>query len=60
LTITALPGNTVYGQALTLAGTEFVATGLVNGDTVTTVALTSAGTGSAVPVGNYAIVPGRS
>jgi sugar lactone lactonase YvrE len=44
LTITADNATKTYGQTLAFAGTEFVAGGLVNSDTVTSVTLTSAGT----------------
>ncbi len=43
LTITAKNAGKTYGQTLTLAGTEFTTSGLVNGDTVSTVTLTSPG-----------------
>jgi hypothetical protein len=43
LTVTAGSTSKTYGQALTFAGTEFTASGLVNGDAVTGVTLTSAG-----------------
>ncbi len=63
LTITA---NTnlakTYGQTKTFAGTEFTATGLVNGDTVTSVTLTSAGSPptATVPGSPYPVVPGAA
>ena len=59
LTITANNTNKVYGQTVTLAGTEFASSGLVNNDTVTRVNLTSAGAGAAATVAGspYAIVP---
>jgi MBG domain (YGX type) len=43
LTIAANAESKTYGQALTFAGTEFTTAGLINGDTVTGVTLTSAG-----------------
>jgi hypothetical protein len=43
LTITASSTSKTYGETLTFAGTEFSASGLVNGDTVSGVTLTSAG-----------------
>ncbi len=55
LTITANSTNKVYGQALTFAGTEFAASGLLNGDTVTNVALASTGATNTAAVGSYAI-----
>src|SRR5262249_60958589 len=47
-----------YGQAVTFAGTEFTTNGLVNGDTVTSVSLTSAGAPATAGVANspYSIV----
>jgi hypothetical protein len=58
LTITAGSTTKPYGQALAFAGTEFTATGLVNGDTVSGVTLTSAGAaaGAGVAGSPYAIV----
>jgi len=58
ITIAASDRTKTYGTAVTFAGTEFTATGLVNADTVTSVTLTSAGTAaSAAPVGSpYSIV----
>ncbi len=43
LTVTARNTNKVYGQTITFAGTEFTSSGLVNSDTVGSVALTSVG-----------------
>jgi hypothetical protein len=58
LTITANSAGKIYGQTLTFAGTEFTATGLLNGNTVTSVTLTSAGAAAAAAVpGPYPIVP---
>jgi YVTN family beta-propeller protein len=57
LTITANNGTKTFGSALTFAGTEFSASGLVNGDTVRSVALASAGAASTATVGRYDIVP---
>jgi putative nucleotidyltransferase with HDIG domain len=59
LTITADNLNKAYGETSTLAGTEFTATGLLNGDTVPSVTLTSAGIAADAPVGSspYSIVP---
>ena len=59
LTITANNTNKVYGQTVTFAGTEFTGSGLVNSDTVTSVTLNSAGTGSTAAVSGspYSIVP---
>jgi hypothetical protein len=55
--ITAKDASKTYGQTLTFAGTEFTASGLVNGDTVTSVSLTSAGAAATALVGSYPIVP---
>ena len=49
LTITANSTSKTYGQTVTFAGTEFSETGLVNGDTVTSVTLTSAGAAAPAP-----------
>ena len=59
LSITAGNASKNYGQTLTFAGTEFTSSGLTNGDSVTSVALTSAGaTNTATVAGStYAIVP---
>jgi sugar lactone lactonase YvrE len=43
LIITANSTSKTYGQSLAFAGTEFTASGLVNGDTVSAVTLSSAG-----------------
>ena len=43
LTITAESTSKTYGQTVTFAGSEFTESGLVNGDTVTGVTLSSAG-----------------
>jgi len=59
LTITANNTNKVYGQTVTLAGTAFTSSGLVNSDTVTSVTLNSDGAAAAASVAGspYAIVP---
>ena len=58
LSITANNASKTYGNTLTFAGTEFTTTGLVNGDTVTSVSLTSTGAVSSEQVASssYAIV----
>ena len=43
LTITADSTSKTYGQTVTLIGTEFTESGLVNGDTISGVTLTSTG-----------------
>jgi hypothetical protein len=55
LTVTANSTNKVFGQALTFAGTEFTTSGLINGDTVNSVTLASAGAAAAALVGSYSI-----
>ncbi len=59
LTVTADNRSKTYGDVVTFAGTEFSAAGLVNGDAVSSVALTSSGAtaGATVASGPYAIVP---
>ena len=59
LTITANSRSKTYGQAVTFAGTEFTASGLVGSDAVTSVALTSAGARATATVAGspYSIVP---
>jgi len=57
LTITANNAGKVYGQSLSFAGTEFTTSGLLAGDSVTSVTLTCGGTANAAPVNTYDIVP---
>jgi hypothetical protein len=57
LTITSGSTNKTYGETMTFLGTEFTVTGLVNGDIVSSVTLTSPGTAASAPVGNHSIVP---
>ncbi|WP_345191307.1 MBG domain-containing protein, partial [Gluconacetobacter tumulicola] len=54
LTVTALNQTSTYGQAPALGTSAIRATGLVNGDTVTGVTLTSTATGAST-VGHYGI-----
>jgi hypothetical protein len=56
LTITADNTNKIYGQTVVFAGTEFVTSGLTNGDSVTSVTLTSAGATNTATPGGYAVV----
>ncbi|HEX7174238.1 MAG TPA: MBG domain-containing protein, partial [Pyrinomonadaceae bacterium] len=56
LAITANNPSKVYGQTVTFAGTEFTSVGLVGGDSVNSVTLTSAGAATLATVGNYPIV----
>ncbi|GEM_PF-6058861 len=59
LTITASNRSKTYGQTVTLAGTEFTTSGLVNADNVASVALTSAGAAASASVAGspYPITP---
>jgi uncharacterized repeat protein (TIGR01451 family) len=59
LDITANSTSKTYGQTATLVGTAFTvgAGELLNGNTVTSVTLTSAGSAASAPVGSYPIVP---
>ena len=49
----------MYGQGLVFVGNEFVATGLVNGDSVSSVSLSSSGAAANSPVAGspYVIAP---
>ena len=57
LTLTAGSTNKTYGQTVLFKGTEFTSSGLVNGDTVTNVNLSSSGAGATASVADspYAI-----
>jgi len=55
--IVANNATKTYGTTYTFAGTEFTPIGLVNGDTISGVTLTSAGAINTANVGNYAITP---
>jgi putative NADPH-quinone reductase len=59
LTVTANNRTKTYVQTVTFAGTEFTSAGLVNGDTVTSVTLTSSGAAVTATVAGspYSIVP---
>ena len=59
LTITANDASKTYGQTLTFAGTEFTDSGLVNGNTVSSVTLTSNGAPASEQVASspYPIIP---
>ncbi|MBI1203784.1 MAG: filamentous hemagglutinin N-terminal domain-containing protein, partial [Rhodopseudomonas sp.] len=56
LTITPDAATKVYGDTLTFAGTEYSQTGLVSGDAISGVTLTSTGTVATANVGHYDIV----
>jgi hypothetical protein len=62
LTITANNLAKTYGQTLIFAGTEFTTSGLINGDTVTSVTLTSPGAAATALVNGspYPIVPSKA
>jgi hypothetical protein len=57
LTITADNASKTYGQTPLLPSTAFVASGLLNGDTIAGVTLTSPGAAPTAGVGSYPIVP---
>ncbi len=57
LTITANNTSKVYGDIVTFAGTEFTTSGLMPGDSVNSVTLTSAGAGATSAAGSFTIVP---
>jgi prolyl-tRNA editing enzyme YbaK/EbsC (Cys-tRNA(Pro) deacylase) len=57
LSITAGNQSKVYGATLVLGTTNFTASGLLNGDTVSGVTLSSSGSGPSANVGSYGIVP---
>ena len=57
MTITANNASKTYGQTAIFAGTAFTASGLVNGDTVSSVTETSTGSAATAAVGTYPIVP---
>src|SRR5581483_8548051 len=59
---TAKDASKTYGQTVAFAGTEFTARGLVNGDSVTAVALASAGAAAPATVAGspYAITAGQA
>ena len=50
LTVTANNASKTYGQTLTFAGTEFTSNGLVNGETLSAVALASSGAAASAQV----------
>jgi hypothetical protein len=57
LSVTANNRTKIYGEVLDLGTGAFATSGLVTGDAVTAVTLTSAGVGAAANVGSYAVVP---
>ncbi len=50
LGVTTADRTKTYGDAVTFAGTEFTTSGLMNGDTVSSVTLTSAGAAATATV----------
>ena len=56
LTVTANNAAKAYGQTITFAGTEFTATGLTNGDSISSVTLASTGAANTAAAGAYPIV----
>jgi hypothetical protein len=62
LTVTANSATKTYGSSITFAGTEFTTSGLVSGDTVTSVTLTSIGAPATATVAGspYTIVPSNA
>jgi hypothetical protein len=57
LNITATDQTKTLGSTFTFQGTEFKSSGLKNGDSVSSVTLTSAGAAASAGVGSYDIVP---
>lgn len=55
LTVTANDQTKTFGSTFTFAGTEYTATGLVNGDTLGLATLTSAGAPLTAPTGTYPV-----
>ena len=55
LTVSATNRSKVYGQVVVFGGNEFVVSGLVSTDVVTSASLGSAGAGAGAGVGGYAI-----
>jgi hypothetical protein len=60
LIIAAKDQTKPYGQTLNLGTTAFTTAGLVNGNTVTSVRLTSPGTPATAPPGIYPILPSQA
>jgi hypothetical protein len=56
LTITASNASKTYGQTETFSSTAFSSVGLLNGDTIASVTLTSAGAAPTAPIGSYPIM----
>ncbi|MBU1213606.1 MAG: hypothetical protein KKA63_00055 [Gammaproteobacteria bacterium] len=60
LDVTASDASKVYGSTLNFAGTEFAPVGLMGGDVISSVTLTSAGATATANAGSYAIVPSNA
>ncbi|MDD2685529.1 MAG: YDG domain-containing protein, partial [Gallionella sp.] len=60
LSLRANDASKVYGNALSFNGLEFTPTGLINGDVISNVTLSSAGAAATAGVGNYAITAGNA
>jgi hypothetical protein len=60
LNLAANNASKTYGAALTFTGTEFTPVGLLNGDTISSVTLTSAGAVATANAGAYAITPSNA
>ena len=60
LNVTASDATKTYGTTLTFNGTEFTPVGLLGGDTISGVTLTSAGAVNTANAGSYAIIPGNA
>lgn len=56
LTVTANNQSKCFGDAFSFSGNEFTANGLINGNSVTSVTLTSPGSGAGAAPGSYTIV----
>jgi len=57
VTITADNQSQNFGSPFNFTGTEFTVTGLVAGNTLNTVTLTSAGDTATAPAGSYSVIP---
>jgi hypothetical protein len=60
LTVTASNRTKIYGDALDLGTSDFTSNGLVNGETIGSVVLTSAGTQGLANAGTYAVQAGSA
>ena len=60
LAVTAESFSKTYGTTYNFTGQEFTSQGLVGGDTIGSVTLTSAGAPATASVGNYSIIPSNA